>query len=106
MVNVIAVLIVIVLVYPDVNVTDRANRLVGIVYGSQGAQLQQRALTNELLVQLTSAGIQIDPTQIRPLTFATDSVNISGSTISCKHVSDGVKRTLAFYDTVINDKKK
>ncbi len=32
--------------------------------------------------------------------------NISGSTISCKHVSDGVKRTLAFYDTVINDKKK
>ena len=32
--------------------------------------------------------------------------NVSGSTISCKHVSDGVKRTLAFYNTVINDKKK
>lgn len=32
--------------------------------------------------------------------------NVSGSTISCKHVSDGVKRVLAFYNTVINDKKK
>lgn len=32
---------------PDVNVTDRAARLVGIVYG-ENAQLQQRTTTNEL----------------------------------------------------------
>ena len=71
---------------PDVNVTDRANRLLGITYGSQGAQLQQRLGTLELLVQLRNAGIDIDPTQIRPLTFATDSVNVSGSAVTTTNV--------------------
>jgi len=71
---------------PNVNVTDGANRLLGIIYGSQGAQIQQRALTNELLVQLTSAGTQIDPRQIRNLVFATDKVDVSGSAITTTNV--------------------
>lgn len=33
----------------DVNVTDRAARLLGVVYGSQGQKLQQKATTFELL---------------------------------------------------------
>lgn len=66
--------------HPDI--CDRAARLLGVVYGSQAAQLQQRAATNELLVQLASAGIQIDPRQIRNLTFATDTVDTSGSNIN------------------------
>lgn len=67
---------------PDVNVTDRANRLVGIVYG-ESAQLQQRPATFELLAQLTSAGAEIDPRDRNwTLAFATDSVDVSGSTIT------------------------
>lgn len=52
-----------------VDVSDRANRILGIVYGNL-AQLQQRSVTFELLVQLANAGIQIDPRQIRLLTNA------------------------------------
>jgi len=33
----------------------------GMVSGSNEIPLQQRKLTNELLVQLTNAGVQIDP---------------------------------------------
>ncbi len=83
---------------PDVNVTDRANRLLGIVYGNL-SQLQQRPVTNELLIQLTSAGIQIDPRQIRNLLFATDSIDVSGSNVNATipgtvDVSDRAARLL------------
>jgi hypothetical protein len=40
------------------DITDRAARLLGVVYGSQGAQLKQRAATLELLVQLVHAGVE------------------------------------------------
>lgn len=66
----------------DVNITDDADRLLGIVYGSQHQQLQQRSSTYELLVQLTSAGIQIDPRDRNwNLSFLNDKVDVSGSTI-------------------------
>lgn len=46
------------------DISDRAARLLGVVYGSQAQQLQQRAATFELLVQLVSAGAQIDPRDV------------------------------------------
>jgi hypothetical protein len=49
------------------DVSDRAARLLGVVYGSLD-KLQQRASTKELLVQLRHEGAEIDPTQIRDLT--------------------------------------
>jgi len=58
------------------DVSDRAARLLGIVYGSQGAQLLQRAATFDSLVQLRDAGVEIDPRQIRLLTAA-DVVDVS-----------------------------
>jgi len=51
---------------------DRAARLLGVVYGSQGQQLLQRATTYDLIVQLRSAGIEIDPRSIRALVKTTD----------------------------------
>lgn len=57
-----------------IDVIDRAARLLGVVYGSQAQQLLQRAATFDLLVQLRSAGVEIDPRQIRSLTAATDVV--------------------------------
>lgn len=56
----------------DVDVIDRAARLLGIVYGSQSQQLLQRASTYDLLVQLRHAGAEIDPRDIRTITEALD----------------------------------
>ena len=61
---------------PTVDVTDRAARLLGVVYGSQGQQIVQRAATFDLLTQLRHAGVEIDPRQIRALTSA-DVVDVS-----------------------------
>lgn len=49
------------------DVSDRAARLLGIVYGNL-AQLQQRDSTYDLLVQLRHEGSEIDPRNIRALT--------------------------------------
>lgn len=49
------------------DVSDRAARLLGVVYGSLD-QLQQRATTKELIVQIQHQGAEKDPTQIRALT--------------------------------------
>jgi len=40
------------------DVIDRADRLLGRVYGSQGQQLKQRASTHELMVQLVHQGVE------------------------------------------------
>jgi hypothetical protein len=58
------------------DVIDKATRLLGLIYGSQGQQLLQRAATYELLVQLRHAGDEIDPRAIRALTSA-DVVDVS-----------------------------
>lgn len=55
-------------VFPDV--IDRALRLLGIIYGSQGQQILQRAATYDLIVQLRNAGVEIDPRATRALTIA------------------------------------
>lgn len=62
----------------EVDVTDEAGRLLGIVYGSLD-QLQQRATSKDLYVQLRSAGSEIDPTAIRALTTA-DIVSVAPAT--------------------------
>lgn len=51
---------------PDLS--DRAARLLGKVYGSQGQQLLQRALTYESIVQLSHQGSEYDARQIRTIT--------------------------------------
>jgi len=50
------------------DISDRATRLLGIIYGSQGQQLLQRATTYDLLMQLRHAGVEIDPRDIRTIT--------------------------------------
>jgi hypothetical protein len=60
------------------DVADRAARLLGIAYGNKG-QLQQRTTSLDLLVQLTSAGVEINPQTIRALT-SSDVVTVVQST--------------------------
>jgi len=40
------------------DIIDRADRVLGRVYGSQGQQLKQKASTHELLVQLVHQGVE------------------------------------------------
>ena len=58
------------------DVIDRADRLLGVVYGSQGQKILQRATTYDLLVQLRHSGAEIDPRSIRALT-STDVVTVN-----------------------------
>jgi phage tail protein X len=53
-----------------VDVTDRAARLVGVVYGSQGQQIKQTATNFNLQVELATGGTLYDARQIRALTSA------------------------------------
>jgi|GEM_PF-3106499 len=52
------------------DVTDRAARLVGIVYGSQSQQLKQTVTNFNLQVELATGGTLYDARQIRALTAA------------------------------------
>jgi len=38
-----------------------------------------------------------------PLKVGTDIVNISGATMSCQHVTEGIKRLLAFFEVVLRN---
>ena len=58
------------------DVSDRAARLLGVIYGSQAQQLLQRAATFDLLIQLRHNGAEVDPRAIRALT-SSDVVDIS-----------------------------
>jgi len=60
------------------DVSDRAARLLGVVYGSQGQQLLQRATTYDLIAQLRHEGVEIDPRAIRALTNS-DAISVYGS---------------------------
>jgi hypothetical protein len=55
---------------PTVDVTDRAARLLGVVYGSQAQQLKQTATNFNLQVELATGGTLYDARQIRALTSA------------------------------------
>jgi len=67
-----------------VDVIDRAARLLGVVYGSQAQQLQQRASTYELLVQIMHQGVEKDPTQIRTLTSSDNVTAVQATRSSLK----------------------
>src|SRR5947208_4096767 len=43
----------------------------------------------------------VGKTSKSPLKLASDIKNISGATLSCRHVTDGVKRLLAFYEVAL-----
>lgn len=58
-----------------VDVSDRAARLLGVTYGSQGQQLQQSATNYNLLAELRTGSTAYDARQIRALTSA-DTVTI------------------------------
>lgn len=60
------------------DVSDRAARLVGVVYGSQGQKLLQRATTYDLITQIRHNGAEIDPRNIRVLT-STDIITAYGN---------------------------
>jgi hypothetical protein len=51
-----------------VDVSDRAGRLVGVVYGSQGQQIKQTATNYNLQVEIAVGGTLVDPRQVRALT--------------------------------------
>jgi len=60
------------------DVSDRAARLVGQVYGSQSAVLQQKVTTNDLIVTLDGETVSV-----------TESSPISGFATSAKQLADG-----------------
>lgn len=60
------------------DVTDRAGRLLGVIYGSQGQQLQQSATNFNLFAELRTGGTAYDARQIRALT-SSDVVSINGT---------------------------
>ena len=43
----------------------------------------------------------VGKTGVSPLKLNDDIKNISGATLSCRHITEGVKRTLAFYDLIL-----
>ena len=43
----------------------------------------------------------VGKTSQSPLKLDRDIKNISGATLSCRHITDGVKRLLAFYDIAL-----
>jgi FMN-binding protein len=68
----------------------------------------------EILVYLESHGHEIRDAEWRrqfigktaadPLRLDRDIRNISGATLSCRHVTDGVKRLLTLHDTVLRQR--
>jgi hypothetical protein len=58
-----------------VNVEDRAARLLGVIYGSQGQQLKQTATNYNTQVELATGATLYDARQIRALTTA-DAINV------------------------------
>lgn len=64
-----------------IDVCDRPGRLIGVLTSiTNPVDISDRC--NRYLGQLCFDGVPIDPRQIRNLTFATDSVNVSGSTVN------------------------
>jgi hypothetical protein len=74
---------------PDLS--DKAARLLGKIYGDQGV-LTQRATSLDLLVQLRHGAAEIDPRAMRPLT-ATDIVTVVQATAAnlCATVTQAAK---------------
>jgi hypothetical protein len=47
----------------------------------------------------------VGKTAASPLKLGSDIRNVSGATLSCKHVADGVKRVLAVYELALKDRR-
>jgi hypothetical protein len=77
------------------DVSDRAGRLVGVVYGSQGQQLKQTATNFNLQTEIAVGGVLVDPRSIRALTVA-DVVGLGAGTaqIGLVKVSDGTNTAI------------
>jgi len=82
------------------DVSDRAARLLGVVYGSLD-KLQQQATTKELLVQISHQGVVKDPTQIRSLTSSdtVTAVQATAANLKATVVQDSAVRTISSIDT-------
>jgi len=83
------------------DVSDRAARLLGIVYGNL-AQLQQRDSTYDLFVQLRHAGVEIDPRNIRALTSSDiiTAVQPTASNLNATVTQAEKDRTISSIDAV------
>lgn len=79
------------------DVTDRAGRLVGVVYGSQGAQVKQTATNLNLATEVYVGAAAVDPRSIRALTSA-DVVDVSdrvGRLVGKASIADSTGATSA-----------
>lgn len=86
-----------------VDVSDRAVRLVGVVYGSQGQQLKQTATNFNAQVEVAVGGTLVDPRAIRALT-ASDIVALGAGTaqIGLVKVSDGTNTAVVTAGGALN----
>ncbi len=76
-----------------IDVSDRAARLVGVVYGSQAQQLKQTATNFNLQVELATDGTLYDARSIRALTSA-DVVTVSNTSVQfADNTASGVTPT-------------
>lgn len=69
----------------SIDVSDRAVRLVGVVYGSQAQQLKQTSTNFNLAVESFVAGSAIDPRAIRALT--------SGDVVTVNNTAFGISQS-------------
>jgi hypothetical protein len=78
------------------DVSDRAARLLGVVYGSQGAQLQQKVTSNDLIVTLDSESVAVTGTFWQ----ATQPVSIASMPTTTVTATDFDIRALTSTDVV------
>ena len=81
-----------------VDIIDRFTRHLGIVCGESGEPLQQCIDTYDLLVQLRSNGVEIDPRDIRAL-ISTDVIGVVDTEDNRQPAMDTVSRAGYFYLT-------
>ncbi len=62
------------------DVSDRAGRLLGVIYGSQAAQLQQSATNYNLYTELRTSGTAYDARQVRALTSSDQVTTVPSGT--------------------------
>lgn len=77
------------------DISDRAARLVGIVYGSLGQQLKQTATNFNLAAEIFVSGTAIDPRAIRALASGTDTVTVTGTVTTTPMGTQAVSSALA-----------
>jgi hypothetical protein len=80
-----------------VDTSDRAARLLGVVYGSLGQQVKQTATNFNLQAELAVGGTLVDPRAVRALT-ATDVVTVTPPT-----VTKGTQATTGFTTQPLRD---